>query len=74
MKAMLYGVKSKTYKRYIREFTDYSQARVFCLKQRQIWKNATMQIFEIIGLQADVLLEELSTLNSLLKTKPISAR
>lgn len=55
---MKYGVKSKLYKRYLKEFDNYSDARVFCLKQGKIWTNATMQIFEIIGLQSDKLLEE----------------
>jgi hypothetical protein len=55
---MTYGVKSKLYKRYLKEFDNYSDARVFCLKQQKVWTNATMQIYEIIGLQADKLLEE----------------
>lgn len=55
---MTYGVKSKLYKRYLKEFDNYSDARVFCLKQGKIWTNATMQIYEIAGLQADRLLEE----------------
>lgn len=55
---MKYGVKSKLYKRYIKEFNTYEGARVFCLKQGKIWTNATMQIYEIEGLQTDRLLEE----------------
>lgn len=55
---MKYGVKSKLYKRYLKEYNTYEGARVFCLKQRQIWTNATMQIYEVDGLQSDKLLEE----------------
>lgn len=56
---MTYGVKSKLYKRYIQEFPTYAEARLFALKQRQVWTNATMQIYEVDGLQSDKLVEEL---------------
>lgn len=56
---MTYGVKSKLYKRYIKEFPTYAEARLFALKQRQVWTNATMQIYEVDGLQSDKLVEEL---------------
>lgn len=56
---MIYGVKSKLYKRYIKTFDNYSDARVFALKQRQVWTNATMQIFEYDEPGSDRLVEEL---------------
>lgn len=56
---MIYGVKSKLYTRYLKTFDNYSEARVFALKQRQVWTNATMEIYEIEGLQSDKLVEEL---------------
>jgi len=57
---MKYGVKSKTYSRYLEEFGSYGEARVFTLKLREIWNNATMQIYEIDGLQEDRLVEQFS--------------
>jgi len=57
---MKYGVKSKTYSRYIQEFSSYGEARVFALKQQQVWNNATMQIYEIDGRQEDRLVEHFS--------------
>jgi len=57
---MKYGVKPKTYSRYIQEFGSYGEARVFALKRRQVWNNATMQIYEIDGLQEDLLVEQFS--------------
>jgi len=55
---MKYGVKSKTATSYLKEFDLYEGARVFVLKQQQIWKNATMQIYEIEGFQEDKLIEQ----------------
>jgi len=57
---MKYGVKSKTYSRYLEEFGSYGEARVFTLKLREVWNNATMQIYEIDGLQEDILVEQFS--------------
>jgi len=57
---MTYGVKSKTHSRYLEEFDSYGEARVFTLKLREVWNNATMQIYEIDGLQEDILVEQFS--------------
>jgi len=55
---MKYGVKSKTATSYLKEFDLYEDARIFVLKQQQIWRNATMQIYEIEGFQEDKLIEQ----------------
>ena len=57
---MTYGVKSKTHSRYLEEFDSYGEAQVFTLKLREVWNNATMQIYEIDGLQEDILVEQFS--------------
>jgi len=81
---MKYGVKSKTLTKYLKEFDLYGDARVFVLKQQQIWKNATMQIYEIEGFQEDKLIEQFNPIkgtdytkvrknkNKLSDTKPIT--
>jgi len=81
---MKYGVKSKTTTSYLKEFDLYEDARVFVLKQQQIWKNATMQIYEIEGFQKDRLVEQFNPTkgtdytkvrknkNKLSDTKPIT--